>query len=452
MNAKHLPTLPDTQIASPSAQLRLRGPLARRALAVISLASLAMVWGCTVTTSSNTPDAGPVGDDDAASPPGDDGAAPPPTPDAGGDASPASPDATVGVLGFTPSNGIDGALAGVDLTMLVDIDVVNADEQLHVDCASMPGVGCVEKTVMQSDGSSIEVYIAKSWKVEPAGALNVTDKTPVVLVATGTINVLGRISARASEMGTVAGGFTGTDDGTAGGPGQGVVGLAYMDSVNTGIPGGGASFCGAGGAAGHATATNGGPGKTYGSPTLVPLQGGSAGGHASLFAGAGGGAVQLVSGTSITIAAGGVIALGGGGGSSGTDTGGYGASGGGSGGAALLEAPTVTVAGIISANGGSGGGGAGGMASPDSTDNATPAPGGQVGTTGAGGTGSAAATITGGAGGAGDAVGGSYSPGAGGGGAGYIRINTSTGVATLTSGTLSPAAGTTCTTQGTLGH
>ena len=137
MNAKHLPTLSDTQTASSSTQLRLRGPLARRALAVISLASLAMVWGCTVTTSSNTPDAGPGGDDDAATtpPPGDDGAAPPPTPDAGGDGSTNGPDATVGVLGFTPSNGIDGALAGVDLTMLGDIDVVNTDEQVDADCA-----------------------------------------------------------------------------------------------------------------------------------------------------------------------------------------------------------------------------------------------------------------------------------------------------------------------------
>ena len=111
-----------------------------------------------------------------------------------------------------------------------------------------------------------QVYIAKSWKVEPAGALNVVDKTPVVLVATGTINVLGRISARATEKGTVAGGFTGTDDGTAGGPGQGVLGLAYMDSVNTGIPGGGASFCGAGGAAGHATATTEAPARRTARP------------------------------------------------------------------------------------------------------------------------------------------------------------------------------------------
>jgi hypothetical protein len=44
-----------------------------------------------------------------------------------------------------------------------------------------------------------------------------------------------------------------------------------------------------------------------------------------------------------------------------------------------------------------------------------------------------------------------FSPGAGGGGAGFIRINTTTGVATL-GGTLSPAAGSACVSQGTLAH
>ncbi len=442
MNAKHLSTLSDTQVARSSLCL------ARRALA---LAALAMAWGCTITTTTNgtTDGSTPTGDDAAT--PGDDASPPIPVQDAGAEAAPMVTDATVGVLGFTPSNGVASVLAGVDPSTLAAIDVVNADEQLHLDCAIMP-TGCVEKTITQSDGSSIEVYVAKSWKIEPAGALAVLDKTPVVLVAIDTIDILGRLSARATANETVAGGFTGTDDGTAGGPGQGGPGLAYMDGVNTGIPGGGASFCGTGGAAGKATATNGAAGKTYGSPTLVPLLAGSAGGHASLFPGAGGGAVQLVAGTSITIAAGGVIAAGGGGGSDGTDTGLYGASGGGSGGAVLLEAPTVTVAGTIAANGGGGGGGAGGPTiAPDSTDNGTAAPGGQAGMSGAGGSGSAGATVNGTAGGAGDAVGGNYSPGAGGGGAGYVRINTTTGSATL-GGTISPAAGSTCMSQGTLAH
>jgi hypothetical protein len=40
--------------------------------------------------------------------------------------------------------------------------------------------------------------------------------------------------------------------------------------------------------------------------------------------------------------------------------------------------------------------------------------------------------------------------GGGGGGAGWIRINTTSGSATLTGGTVSPSAGTSCMSQGTL--
>jgi hypothetical protein len=450
MNAKEHPTPCDTQAASSSLRRRPRGPLLGHALIALSLAA---VWGCTVTSTTNGPDSGivtPVGDDDASddggtTPPPDSGTTP--APDAG-----TSGDATVGVLGFTPSNGIAAAIAGVDTSMLVDIDVVSADEQLQVDCASKPAGQCFEMTVTQSDGSSLELYFAKSWKIEPAGVLNVTDKTPVVLVALDTIDVLGLISAHASEATTVGGGFTGTTDGSAGGPGKGTLGVHSVANVNTGIPGGGGSFCGAGGASGTANATNGAAGKTYGSPTLVPLVGGSAGGPGSLFPGGGGGAVQLVAATSVTVAAGGSIWVGGGAGGDGTDDGSYVANGGGSGGAVLIEAPTVAIAGIIAANGGGGGGGKGGTTDAlDAANSATAAVGGQPGTTGAGGNGSAGATVTGAAGGVGDALGGMYSPGAGGGGAGYIRINTNSSAPT-TGGTLSPAVGTACVSQGPLAH
>jgi hypothetical protein len=406
---------------------------------------LAVSAGCSSSSTNNGPDGGTVMTPDA----GDDGTdAGTRAPDASSPDATSSGDAGTGVLGFTPSNGIAAALAGVDLTMLPDIDVSNADEQLGVDCNS--NSGCVAKTVVQSDGSSIQVYFAKSWKIEPAGALNVVDKVPVVIVALGAIDILGRLSLHASADQTVAGGFTGTVDGTAGGPGEGGLGVERVESVDTGIAGGGAGFCGAGGPSGKATATNGAAGKTYGTPTLVPLVGGSAGGRGSLSAGGGGGAVELVAGTSITIASGGVVSAGGGAGYDGTDDGLYVASGGGSGGAVLIEAPLVTVAGTIAANGGAGGGGASGtLSAHDAAESATAAVGGQVGTTGAGGNGSAAATIAGAAGGAGDALGGNFSPGGGGGGAGYIRINTTAGSATV-SGTLSPAAGSTCVSQGAL--
>src|ERR1019366_4995175 len=193
-------------------------------------------------------------------------------------------------------------------------------------------------------GSSIELYVAKSWKIEPAGVLSVLDKTPVVLVGVSTINVLGLLNVHATADATVAGGFIGMTNGTAGGPGKGTAGVQSVSNVDTGIAGGGGGYCGAGGAAGKATATNGGAGKTYGTPAIVPLAGGSAGGPGALPPGGGGGgrgAVELVAGTSVTISAGGIVSAGGGAGYDGTDTGLYVASGGGSGGAVLIEAPAV---------------------------------------------------------------------------------------------------------------
>ena len=71
-----------------------------------------------------------------------------------------------------------------------------------------------------------------------------------------------------------------------------------------------------------------------------------------------------------------------------------------------------------------------------------------AGLTAAGGNGSAGTTVAGGAGGNGDSQK-SVQSGGGGGGAGFIRINTQAGSATL-SGTLSPDATTKCMTQGTL--
>jgi hypothetical protein len=448
MNANDLTTPPDPKTAhssSSSSRASARTPLASRALVALALAG---VWGCTITTTSNTPDGG-----GGVPPPGDDardGGGTTPTPEAGTspDTGAAGGDATVGVLGFTPSNGIASVLAGIDVSMLNDIDVQSAQEQLGVDCNAAGTGGCVSKTLVQPDGSSIEVYVAKSWKIEPTGVLTVADRTPVVIVAIGTIDVLGKLNVNATGSQTVAGGFVQA----AGGPGQGGPSVTRVANVDTGIAAGGGAYCGVGGAAGKATATNGGAGKTYGTAAIVPLVGGSAGGVGSLTAGAGGGAVQLVAGMSITIASGGTVSAGGGAGYDGSSDGAYAASGGGSGGAVLIEAPTVTIAGNVGANGGGGGGGATGtMDAHDATASATPAPGGQPGTTGAGGSGSAGATVTGTAGGVGDALNGNFSPGAGGGGAGYIRVNTTTGSATL-GGTISPAPGSTCMSQGSLAH
>ncbi len=341
---------------------------------------------------------------------------------------------------FTPSN-LGSFLTTVEGTKLVDIDI-SAPGELSVACGTLPDHGCVVATVEQSDGSNVEVYVARSWKIEPSGLLAVKETEPVIMVALETIRILGRLDASAIGQRTTAGGFSPTR------PGPGVGGAAVSgDRVSYGIGAGGGAFCGAGGAGGLANTTNGFGGAPYGSATLVPLVGGSAGGAGEMAAGAGGGALELIAGTSIVVGPIGAVSVGGGGGSGGDTI--HGSAGGGSGGALLLEAPVVTIDGTLAANGGGGGGGVGGAAGVDAEVSSIAAPGGLAGTSGAGGSGSAGRTTAGGAGAAGDPFGGKNAPGGGGGGSGWIHINTERGEATLR-GMLSPAKGSACLTQGTL--
>ena len=372
---------------------------------------------------------------------------PPPTVD-GGDA--ATSDApAIGVLGFVPSN-LGSTLDSVDVSKLVDIDVTGVST-FSSECNSRGDGRCFTTTLTQSDGTQVIVYFAKSWRIEPNANVAPGGDKAIILVALETLDVLGKIEMSAQGMSAVGGGFNGA---TAAGGGKGGGALGAGAANTPGVGGGGGAFCGGGGAGGNASGATGGGGQPYGAATLVPLAVGSAGGGGALFGGGSGGAIELVAGQSINVESQGVIAAGGGGGYSGNGNGtGQSGSGGGSGGGILLEAPSVTVAGTVSVNGGGGGGGSGSPNSQngvDATENAQAAAGGNSGTTGAGGTGGAGATSAGAVGAIGDLSGaGNNAAGGGGGGAGYIRINTKTGAATI-SGTLSPATGTTCTTQGTL--
>ena len=170
---------------------------------------------------------------------------------------------------------------------------------------------------------------------------------------------------------------------------------------------------------------------------IIPLLGGSSGGSASysnLPSGPGGGAVQIVAGTAIVIKLGGVITMAGAGGYSG-------ATGAGSGGSILLEAPKVTVDGVVAANGGGGGGssGSGAVAIGDwGGITSTPARGGGPPGEKAG-NGSGGVTIDGA-----DGEPSMYGTG-GGGGAGRIRINTACGAVTVgASAVMSPGQSTAC--------
>jgi hypothetical protein len=389
-----------------------------------------LLFSACSSTNNGTPDGGASADSGAP-----DGAAA----DGGSDA------ASSGALGFTPSN-FDPTL--LDLTGLGDVDCTAPGGGITT--SQNPLLTCGDQSkakftiLMQPNNLMVGVWVARSWRIEPNAVLGVSGINqgapfPLILVATQTIDILGGLSATASTNNTVAGGFTGSPNSNAGGgPGAGSV------TPQANYPaGGGGSYCGVGGNGvildNMGASTTAAGGTSYGTPEIVPLVGGSTGGGGGLFSGAGGGAIQLVAGTSISIEASGSVNVGGGGGGAG--------GGGGSGGSLLLEAPTVTVAGAIAANGGGGASCGTGPSGGNGLASNQPAPGGATTNGGCvGGNGGAGATMNGTA--AQPTM--TSNEGGGGGGAGRIRINTKSGSATLTGGTVSPGATTTCMTQGML--
>ncbi len=372
---------------------------------------------------------------------------PPVDSDAGSDA--AVEAAAQPMLGFQPSN-ID--LKGIDLSNVGDQDVAG-------ECAVTTGSAaeqCFDDAhiarvdLAQANGSMVEVIVVKSLRIEPSGHLLVRGGLPLVIVSLGDITILGSIEAHAEGDTAYAGGLVQIMP-TSIGSGQGG-GTAGTASGAGGLSAGGASYCGVGGKGaaetGAPTAPLAAP-AAYGTTDLRPLIGGSSGGSGSNpNAGAGGGAVQLVANGIFTLSAGGYINVSGGGGGKGGVVG-QNACGGGSGGSVLIEATTVTIAGIIAANGGAGGGagetlGVSATNGLDGTPDNKPAAGG-VGDS-AGGVGSAGASTVGAAGA--DVAG---SPASGGGGAaGRIRINSMSGAGTVSTGATSPDATTPCVTQGKL--
>lgn len=270
--------------------------------------------------------------------------------------------------------------------------------------------------------------------VTVAGPLVLTGSHAIVLVASGAVEIDGTIDATGSCSGTAPGpgGFAG---GAAQQPGAGACG----GNEATGNGGGGGGHGGIGGAGTRKngnSATPGGPSQ-YSDANLVGGCGGGGGGASSAgTGGGGGGALQVVSNTSIAIAAGGAINAGGCGGAANLSIGG----GGGAGGTVMLEAPVVTVNGAVAVNGGGGAAGAnntGSGAGANGRSDRTPAPGG-LGpmnfTTQDGGSG-AAGPVSDGFANAG-AI--SNQGGGGGGAVGFLRFTTRTG-SVPGSGTLSPS-------------
>jgi hypothetical protein len=387
-------------------------------------------------SSSATGDAGPPQDAGLGAETSDEG-------DAGAmDSGPSEAAATDSGGGFVPSNvPLASIPAGAgDVTITTSACVVDTD-MLTVGCVtpgSDGGLPYVFVAAQQSDGSPVAILAVNSLPVSPSSSLSVKGGVPLIVWSRTTVNIQGSLIAEQPFRETNGGGAGQTQSGAGGGPGGGIAATA-----NPEIGGGGGGYCGTGGAGANSQTVSGdggapsAGGKAYGNATITPLIGGSSGGGlgAGLEGGEGGGAIEITAGQSILIGSGGVISVPG-----------YGATGngggGGSGGAILLEAPAVTVDGALAANGGgaavfSGGGGA-----QDGQPNTQAAKGedansavGSAGTQIQGADGAATPTFT----------------SAGGGGAGRIRINTTTGAATFgASAITSPDVSTTCVSQGTL--
>ena len=277
------------------------------------------------------------------------------------------------------------------------------------------GAGCTQVT------NGMCIVSATDLDVPIGASVRALGSRPLVLVASGTITIIGTIGASSLSTGpsgagastapctqlVPAGADQGGGAGGAGGSFGGTGGAGGAGDLNdTGLP--------AGSPAGQAAASPV-------IPTSVRAGCGGGGGGAGVGAagagGSGGGAIYFIAGTQI-IVTGRVFSVGRGGGP-GTLLGGGG--GGGSGGLIGLDAPMITSSGTIVANGGGGGEGGGvgstGAAGSDGFSNGQPAFGGQGNPGGDGGGGS-------GIGNADGSPGASVNEGGGGGGgaAGVIYI------------------------------
>jgi hypothetical protein len=338
------------------------------------------------------------------------------------------------------------AASNIEWTTAVDLSTIQ-DEDVSTTCVIRTEVdgsqGCfsshaVQFLSTQSDMSVLHVIVVKSLRVESEGHMTFdSGGVPIAIISMGDITISGTINASNTQP--------------VGGPGVGANATGTLDTPGTGA--GGGSYCGLGGHGGQgmsASVQPGPPSAAYGSASLSPLLPGSSGGTGPAGA-SGGGAIELVAAGTFTMNAGsGIFANGGDAGPAGTT--GQGANGGGSGGAILIEAVTVQISGTLSADGGAGGVGTGigdGGSGSDDADDAADATQAAAAMTVSGGGGSTGAIIDGSAGGSATTGG---APGGGGGGAGRIRINSTSGVPTVTGQTFSPALGadpsSSCTTVG----
>ncbi len=303
---------------------------------------------------------------------------------------------------LTDSNGQPGSL---DLTLTGSVTITTSSAT-----PTISGMTLASGTFdirPQLQGGDVAVLHVARLTIAQGAVVRVIGTRPLIVVASGAIEILGIVDASGKQSLPGAGGSA-PGEGAA----PGVTGIHFGTYSDTG--GGGGGF-GAAGAAGGAitnctnTLNGGAPGASTGDDTLTVLIGGSGGGQGESQAcsanpgGAGGGAVQLTSATSVHIATSGVINAGGGGGAGGIDCGsfdGNSGAGGGAGGAIVLQAPVVHNEGVVVANGGGGGGSGSGSGGTPGTDAGMPGADGQPSATTASGgaAGGGTSSTTGGSG------------------------------------------------------
>jgi len=293
---------------------------------------------------------------------------------------------------------------------------------------TLPGV-----VIDQPNGPSVYAIRVLALTISGSGSLVVEGQRPLVILSTGAINIEGALSVGSGTLGSP---FTASMRATTG-PGANDTactagaGQPGTDGADGPGGGGGGGFGGEGGAGGlgddNGNDYPGGPGGLATDPVVV-VRGGCPGGHGGTglggtpAGGASGGALELVSATSITIS--GTIYAGGAGGEGGRHGERSGGGGGGSGGYVGLDAPLVSVSGVIAANGGGGGegsdqnGSSAGQAGADGTLSNSPASGGggQLSNGGDGGNGQTETSL------AQNGSGGNAGAGGGGGSVGHILV------------------------------
>ena len=337
-----------------------------------------------------------------------------------------------------PSSGQCVGAENPDIDAMIDADetptpdgaVCYGASIVHPCFANVPTGNVTVPTTLNTTNSPMCAALvganANAWcviaggNVAVNGTVNVTGTRPLVLVATGTINVQGILDVASHRGGTQgpASDAAGCNAGTA--PTQTSGGAGGSFGGNGG--GGAATNGGTGGVAGgvlSVTALRGGCPGQAGSDAMAMNRGGD-GGH-------GGGAVWLFAGTSISI--GGNINASGSSGVNADAASSSGGGGGGAGGYVGLESPSITVSGSVFANGGGGGEASGnastGLPGTDSPNATTAGLGGNGGSAfgSDGGNGSLAGTLNGQAGSAVCTTPCTTPPsgGGGGGGAGIIK-------------------------------